>query len=83
MTDNLPVSIEELLSRDPMTLSEATLQENVELLVKLCRQETAIWREEMEKAAASGKRLSGARTKKKQLNPARAAAASLIDFNDI
>jgi hypothetical protein len=84
MTDNtLPSSlsaIEELFSRDPLSLSEEDLLETTRLLVAMNRENVRIWNEEREKAARAGKSLSGVATRKKQHTAEQQIAMSQIDL---
>jgi len=66
LTTTNPQSIEEYLSRDPLSLSEQDVAQTTELLVKALRAERIIWAEEANKAKLTGKRISGGTTKKLQ-----------------
>ena len=61
-----PNLIEELFSRDPLSLTEEELDENVRLLVIAFRSERETWEREKATAKLTGKKLSGQSTKKLQ-----------------
>lgn len=60
------MSIEELLSRDPLDLTQEEIEENARLMVKLLREERKVWETEKSKAKLTGKNYSGTATKKLQ-----------------
>ena len=61
-----PTSIDELLSRDPLSLTEEDVKHNVRQMVIMLRAERTAWEQEKTTKKASGKRMSGATTKKMQ-----------------
>lgn len=61
-----PTSIDELLSRDPLSLTEDDVRQNVRQLVLMLRAERAAWETEKVSKKASGKRMAGGTTKKLQ-----------------
>ena len=61
-----PTSIDELLSRDPLKLTAEDVQQNVRQMVIMLRAERAAWETQKTTNKASGKRMSGATTKKAQ-----------------
>ena len=66
LKDADPASIDELLSRDPLSLTEDDVKRNVRQMVLMLRAERAAWEKEKTAKKASGKRMSGATTKKMQ-----------------
>jgi len=68
--------IEELLSRDPITLTEADIQAQTRKMVALCRAEIDAYNKDKALTAAQGKKRSGTRTKKKQLTAQQQALAA-------
>lgn len=74
-------SIEELLSRDPLSLSEEDLEKTTRLLIQMNREQIRVWNEEKERAEKEGRSISGQAVKKKQLSAARQVALSNVpDF---
>lgn len=61
-----PASMEELLDRDPLSLTEDEVSETAKLLVIHFREQRKVWEEEKRKAKVTGKRVSGQTVKKKQ-----------------
>lgn len=61
-----PYSIEELLDRDPLEITEEEVEENTKLLVAGFQTERDIWITEKSKAKLTGKKVSGNTVKKKQ-----------------
>lgn len=61
-----PQSIEELLDRDPLALTEEELAETKRILVTALREERKIWELEKQKSKITGVRVSGNTTKKLQ-----------------
>ena len=58
-----PETIEELLDRDPLSLTEEEIDKNVEFLVKALRAEREVWAADVK---ANGGKTSGSRVKKTQ-----------------
>ena len=81
-----PQSIEELLSRDPLELTEEEVTANTKQLIVMLRTEREVWEREQSKAKLTGKRTSGQTTKKLQkqaaLDKIRNSSAA-IDISDI
>ena len=75
------VTIDELLSRNPLKLTEEDVNENVRLMVELSREERRIWEEEQTRAKTEATKPSGSRTKAKQRSVERQAAAAQIDLD--
>jgi len=61
-----PVSLDELMDRDPLELTEGDIAEITKHLVKTFRAHRLVWEKEKDKAKITGKRVSGAVVKKKQ-----------------
>lgn len=72
------VTIDELLARDPLKLTEADLDQNVKILVKLVRAEREVWKAAKAKATANKTRLNAAAIKKEQAKAARRALSDLL-----
>ena len=86
LKDADPASIDELLSRDPLSLTENDVKRNVRQMVLMLRAERAAWEKEKTTKKASGKRMSGATTKKKQKEAALEAirkAPAKMDLSSI
>lgn len=66
LKDTDPTIIEELLSRDPLFLTEEDVDKNTSILVVALRAERTAWEREKAKAKITGKKLSGQTTKKAQ-----------------
>lgn len=71
-----PLEIEELFSRDPLSLTEEDISEITQQLVRAFRAERLAWEDEKAKAKITGKRTSGVRTKKLQKKAALEAIKS-------
>lgn len=82
MTDTV-CTIDELFSRDPLSLSEEDLLETTRLLIHMNREVIRTWNTEKAVAAAAGKQLSGPAVKKKQLSAERQAALSFVPSIDL
>lgn len=80
-----PTSIEELLDRDPLELTEEDFDETVKLLVVAFRKEREVWEEEKIKSRVTGKRVSGGTTKKRQkeevIKKIRESSSAKIDIS--
>lgn len=66
-----PYSIEELLARDPLDLTEEDIDTNTKLLVSALRSERREWDEAQLKAKVTGKRVAGNTVKKAQKKAAK------------
>lgn len=66
LTEADPHEIEELFSRDPLSLTEEEISEITAQMVRMLRAEREAWEREKEKAKLTGKKMSGTRTKKLQ-----------------
>ena len=58
--------IDELFSRNPLTLSEEEILQTAKQMTRLLRSEIAEWNKEQERAKAEGRKPSGSRVKKQQ-----------------
>lgn len=71
-----PNSLEELFSRDPLSLTALEIETTTASLVRALRAERLVWENEVKKAKLTGKRVSGGTTKKLQKAAALKAIAS-------
>lgn len=61
-----PQSIDDLLRKDPLKLTQEDLVQNTRQMVIMLRAERLAWESEVSKAKITGKRRAGATTKKLQ-----------------
>ena len=84
LSETNPESIEELLDRDPLSLTEEEIDRNIEFLIKGLRAEREVWASDVK---ANGGKTSGSRVKKTQKEAVKDKLAAMgtakIDLSNI